>query len=76
VTTILSLSFEKVEKANPAAADLLRLCAFLHPDDIPEEIFTGGPSDPGLVRQPIANDPLILDEAIGELLKYSLIRYN
>ncbi len=74
VTTTFSLSFEKVEKANPAAADLLRLCAFLHPDDIPEEIFTEDPSDLGLVRQPIAIDPLILDEAIGELLKYSLVR--
>ena len=26
-------------QANPAAADLLRLCSFLSPEAIPEEIF-------------------------------------
>src|SRR5205814_6116651 len=37
VATTWSLSFEQVEQQNPAAADLLRLCAFLAPDAIPEE---------------------------------------
>ena len=41
-----SLSFQKVEATNPAAADLLRLCAFLAPDAIPEEIITA--DEPGL----------------------------
>ena len=35
VVTTFTLSFEKVLEASRAAADLLRLCAFLHPDDIP-----------------------------------------
>jgi tetratricopeptide (TPR) repeat protein len=39
VATTLSLSFQKVEQTNPAAADLLRVCAFLHPDAIPEELL-------------------------------------
>src|SRR5450755_3648642 len=39
VATTWSLSFGTIEQANPAAAELLRLCAFLHPDDIPEELF-------------------------------------
>ena len=42
VATTWSLSFEQVEQKNPAAADLLRLCAFLAPDAIPEEIITQG----------------------------------
>ena len=42
VASTWTLSFSKVEQANPAAADLLRLCAFLHPDAIPEEILTAG----------------------------------
>ncbi|QBD77308.1 hypothetical protein EPA93_15435 [Ktedonosporobacter rubrisoli] len=47
MTTLLrllppGLSFEKVEQTNVAAADLLRLCAFLHPDAIPEEIIVKG----------------------------------
>src|SRR5258708_40184505 len=32
VATTWSLSFVEVEQANPTAADLLRLCAFLSPD--------------------------------------------
>ncbi len=34
VATTWSLSFEQVEQTNPAAAELLRLCAFLAPDHI------------------------------------------
>jgi TIR domain/NB-ARC domain len=36
VATTWSLAFERVEEKNPAAADLLRLCAYLAPDAIPE----------------------------------------
>ncbi|MBV9256872.1 MAG: helix-turn-helix domain-containing protein, partial [Ktedonobacteraceae bacterium] len=42
VATTWSLSFHKVEQSNPAAAELLRLCAFLAPDHIPEELLTDG----------------------------------
>jgi len=40
VATTWSLSFQQVEQANPAAAELLRFCAFLHPDAIPEELIS------------------------------------
>jgi len=40
VTVTFSLVFNKVAKANPAAADLLGVCAFLEADSIPEEIFS------------------------------------
>jgi hypothetical protein len=39
VATTWSLSFAKVEAANPTAAELLRACAFLAPDAIPEELL-------------------------------------
>jgi hypothetical protein len=42
VATTWSLAFEKIVQKSPAAADLLRCCAFLHPDAIPEEIFKSG----------------------------------
>jgi tetratricopeptide (TPR) repeat protein len=74
VAATWSLSFEKVQKANPAAADLLRLCAFLDPDGIQEEIFTEGASELGPTLQPIAADPIKLSEAIGVVLTYSLVR--
>ncbi len=74
VATTWSLSFEKVEQANPAAADLLRLCAFLAPDAIPEEIITKGAADLTPMLQSLASDPFLLDAAIKELLRYSLIQ--
>jgi hypothetical protein len=42
VTVTFSLAFEQVAQNSAAAADLIRLCAFLSPDAIPEEIFTAG----------------------------------
>ena len=74
ISTTLSISFEKVERANGAAADLLRLCAFLYPDAIPEEIITDGASDLGPTLQSVATDSIELDTAISELRRYSLLR--
>jgi tetratricopeptide (TPR) repeat protein len=68
------LSLEKVERANPAAADLLRLCAFLAPDAIPEEIISDGAAELGPILEVVAADPILLDRAIKDLLKYSLLR--
>jgi hypothetical protein len=76
VATTWSLAFEKLQQANPAAADLLRLCSFLDPDVIQEEIITEGASELGSVLQPIAADPIKLNDAIGTLLSYSLVRRN
>ena len=51
VATTWSLSFQRVEEKNAAAADLLRLCAFLAPDAIPEEIITAGAEHLGPLLQ-------------------------
>jgi tetratricopeptide (TPR) repeat protein len=74
VATTWSLSFEKVKQANPAAVELLSFLAFLSPDAIPEEIITEGAPDLGPSLRPLASDPLKLAEAIGEVLKYSLLQ--
>jgi len=74
ITTTWSLSFEKVEQACFAAAELLRLCAFLHPDSIPEDIILYGAAHLGPVLAPLVNDPIALDEAIALLRAYGLIR--
>jgi hypothetical protein len=76
VAATWSLSFQKIERADPAAADLLRLCAFFAPDAIPNEVIIDGTTDLNRVFRSIASDPLRLNAAIGELLKYSLIRRN
>ena len=73
VATTWSLSFDKVEQANPAAAELLRFCAFLAPDTIPEELFSESASELGPTLESVAFDPSRLNTAIRELLKYSLV---
>jgi class 3 adenylate cyclase/Tfp pilus assembly protein PilF/DNA-binding XRE family transcriptional regulator len=74
VASTWSLSFQQVEQENPAAAELLRLCAFTEPDAIPETILTEGEDYLGPVLGPVASDPLLLNEAIQTLRRYSLIK--
>lgn len=74
VQTTFALSFEKAEQANPAAAGILRLCAFLAPDAIPEEMIMQGVSDLDASLQELIPDVFALDEALGTLRKYSLLR--
>lgn len=74
VATTWALSFQRVEGRNPAAADLLRLCAFLAPDAIAEEIVTTGTSLLGPILAPVAVDALRLNQAIETLRASSLVR--
>jgi hypothetical protein len=74
VATTWSLSFAQVEKRSAAAADLLRVCAFLHPDTIPEEIIAEGAAALGPNVQAVAENPLAFNQAIGVLLSYSLLK--
>jgi tetratricopeptide (TPR) repeat protein len=74
VATTWVLSFEKIEQANPAATELLRLCAFLHPDAIPEELFREGAPELGPELQTLASDGFRWNNAISNILKYSLLR--
>jgi tetratricopeptide (TPR) repeat protein len=73
VATTWVLSYQNIEQANPAAAELLRFCAFLAPDAIPEELITQSASELGDLLGPVAENPLLLNKSIGEILKYSLI---
>ena len=74
VATTWSLSFEKVQQANPTSVEILSLCAFLDPDIIYEEIFTLDASQLGPLLSTLDEDPLAFNDAITELLNYSLIR--
>ena len=69
VAVTFSLAFQKVAEESPAAADLMRLCAFLAPDAIPEEVITEGAS--GLLG-PEAGALGFL-EAVKGARRYSLI---
>jgi tetratricopeptide (TPR) repeat protein/nucleoside phosphorylase len=74
VATTWSLSFQKVQQADPAAAELLQLCAFLAPDRIPEELIKDGAGYWPLSLQQAAKDLLAFQQMIGELLKFSLVK--
>ena len=76
VTDTFAYSIEKIEKISPTAVELLRFCAFLHPDAIPEELIINGATELGSTLQPVASDPFLLDETLVILRKFSLVRRN
>ena len=78
VATTWTINFEAVQANSAAATDLLRVSAFLAPDNIPYEILILGNDHLGEVLS-IAlanafNDELVLPELLEELSRYSLIR--
>lgn len=76
VATTWSLSFEKVERANATAAELLRRCAFLHSDAIPEELFQENSALSRGPSQSLAVAPLEWDAILQTALSYSLLKRN
>jgi len=69
-------AFEAVQQANVVAYDLLRFCAFLHPEAIPEEIITSGAAELLPTLQPLIHNPMQKDQAFATLRKYSLLYQN
>jgi tetratricopeptide (TPR) repeat protein len=74
VAATFSLAFEKVAEGNVAAADLLKVCAFLEADSIPEEIFNEGAKELGEAISSAAKSPLGLSDAIEEAGRFSLLK--
>ncbi|HEU5382794.1 MAG TPA: FxSxx-COOH system tetratricopeptide repeat protein [Ktedonobacteraceae bacterium] len=71
VASTVSFALRRVEAHSSAAAELLRLCAFLAPDAIPQELFLS--ESKGDAQTALAFDALRWDEALGVLRRYSLI---
>ena len=76
VVTVWSLAFAEVEAESPAAADLLRVSAYLSPDGIPEKLLTESAAQLGMpLHAALSTDhPLAVDEVLAPLLRHSLIR--
>ncbi|GAC1349359.1 MAG: FxSxx-COOH system tetratricopeptide repeat protein [Ktedonobacteraceae bacterium] len=74
VATTFTLNFQRVQQRSEVAAELLRVCAFLAPDDIGEEIFVHGASKLGPLLQSLGSDGLLLNQAIEVLRTFSLIK--
>ena len=78
VATTWGINFEAVQASSPAAADVLRLSAFLAPDNIPYEILSLGKDHLGETLATAlaegSENELVLPELLAELTHYSLIR--
>jgi tetratricopeptide (TPR) repeat protein len=74
VATVWSVSLDRLQVADPVAVQLLELCAWLAPDPIPLDLFTGHCS---LLPEPLASaaaDPVAFNDSVGALTGYSLVR--
>lgn len=77
VTVTFSMALEQIEripKTGKAAASLVRMCAFLAPDVIPDEVFLKGADhlEPKLAQY--AADEIDFQDVIATATKYALIR--
>lgn len=73
VATAWKFSKNVVQQKDPAAFELLQLCAFLAPEAIPEEIFTRGAQALGPVLGPKAANAFGIDVTTIILRRYSLL---
>ena len=76
VATTWLLSFQQIEQQSSFAADLLRLCAFLAPDAIPEDLLSRGVSALDTALGAESLNSFKFNEALGVLGRYSLLRRN
>ncbi len=73
VATTWGVAFAEVQARSPAAAELIDLCAFLAPTDIPADALRrAAPSFPPALAAAVS-DSFAFDEAVGALGRYSLI---
>ncbi len=74
VTITFSLASRKLAEASVAAADMLKVCAFLASAAIPEEIFISGAAEMGESLVPLAGGGINLVKVMGEAARFSLLR--
>lgn len=76
ITKTWNLAFQQIQQSTPAAADLLNLCAFFAPDDIPLNMIREGAEFLPEGLKEVVQSPLALNKAIAALRCYSLIEMN
>ena len=80
VATTWAANFAAVQADSEAAADVLRLSAFLAPDAIPFELLTRGVSQLGPALEAALSraegDPLVVNDVLQALGRFSLIRID
>jgi hypothetical protein len=70
------LAADRLNAEDPAAAQLASVCAFLAPEPVPEDLFTGAPGElPGELAARVA-DPLAWRQTLARLVRQSLARID
>ena len=67
---------DRLDREDPAAAELAGLCAFLAPEPIPEDLFTGAPGELAGELAARAADPLAWGQTLARLAGQSLARID
>jgi hypothetical protein len=73
IATTWTVAIQRLRKQAPAAEDLLTLCAFLAPDDIPRSLPA---THPEVLPEPLAetvSNPIAYQQTIGALRRYALV---
>jgi len=73
VANTWNIAFDEVKQISSPGTDLLNLCAFLAPDDIPVELLNSGVEYLPESLAAVASDPLAFDDAVDPLRRYSLV---
>jgi len=74
VGTTWSLAMDKVREESPVGADLLNLCAYLGPEEIPRTLLLEGKEHLPKRLAKAVSQPMAMDRAIGALRRYSLVQ--
>lgn len=74
VTTTFHIAVEQLEREQSKAVDLLRVCAFLQADAIPEELFITSAPDASLLQETLITDLIQFDQVMVMLRRLSLIQ--
>jgi transcriptional regulator with XRE-family HTH domain len=70
------LTADRLTADDPAAAELASLCAFLAPEPIPEDLFTGAAGELPSKLAARAGDPLAWRQTLARLARQSLARVD
>ena len=74
VDTTWNIAFDRMRAEHPSAEDLLNLCAFLAPNDIPRTLLINEARHlPGSLSM-AASDPLTMNRTVQAIVRYSLMQ--
>jgi tetratricopeptide (TPR) repeat protein len=73
VATTWTLALERIGDQSPIGRDLLYLCAFLAPDDLPRSLLTEYPEVLPERLAAAVRDRIAFQQAVGALRRYSLV---